>query len=293
MPMFCFKLWSNFGVFRDPLTITQNLTFPIPPKTTIGGMMASILGIDYNEYFNDPEYFDFKYSLVLEKAIRKKSFTQNYVADYTKKSETKITAMGKFLKTRKKYNELVQEKERLKDCSDPSKKEETFLMTADQKIETEFKKLGKSADNCSKVFNNSFRSPKPIFRELLINPEYFIFVKDFKYEEQIIPLLQTHSSAFYFYMGNSEFPANYRLLDCEWELEGSNILNSFTSKPSKIVFEGGKKYTNVYMATKTIGEREYRDYKSFILCDKPILLKDKNQAIAVKTNAGKYYCEFV
>jgi len=76
-------------------------------------------------------------------------------------------------------------------------------------------------------------------------------------------------------------------------LEGSNILNSFTSKPSKIVFEGGKKYTNVYMATKTIGEREYRDYKSFILCDKPILLKDKNQAIAVKTNAGKYYCEFV
>ncbi|WP_304511766.1 CRISPR-associated protein Cas5 [Desulfobacula sp.] len=291
--MFCFKLWSNFGVFRDPLTITQNLTFPIPPKTTIGGMMAAILGIDYNTYFNDPEYFDFKYSLVLEKPIRKKSFAQNYVADYTKVSETKISTMEKYFNARKKYNELVQEKKRLDDCSELSKKEEKFLMTADKKIEAEFKKLKNGSDNCSKVFNSSFRSPKPIFRELLIDPEYLIFVKDFKHEEQIIPLLQTHFSAFYFYMGNSEFPANYRLLDCEWGLEGSNILNSFTANPSKIVFEEDKKYTNVYMATKTIGAREYREYKNFILCDKSILLKDEKQTFAVKTNTGKYYCEFV
>ena len=280
-------------MFRDPLTITQNLTFPIPPKTTIGGMMASILGIDYNTYFNDPEYFDFKYSLVLEKPIRKKSFVQNYVADYTKVSETKISTMEKYFNARKKYNELVQEKKRLEDCSEPSKKEEQFLMTAGKKIEAEFKNLRNGSDNCSKVFNSSFRSPKPIFRELLIDPGYLIFVKDFKHEEQIIPLLQTHFSAFYFYMGNSEFPANYRLLDCEWELEESNILNSFTLNPLKIVFEEDKKYTNVYMATKTIGEREYRDYKNFILCDKPISLKDENQTFAVKTNAGKYYCEFV
>jgi len=255
--------------------------------------MAAILGIDYNTYFNDPEYFDFKYSLVLEKPIRKKSFAQNYVADYTKGSETKISAMEKYFNIRKKYNGFVQEKKRLEDCSEPSKKEENFLMTADKKIEAEFKKLKKGSDNFSKVFNSSFRSPKPIFRELLIAPEYLIFVKDFKHEEQIIPLLQTHFSAFCFYMGNSEFPANYRLLDCEWGLEGANILNSFTASPSKIVFEEDKKYTNIYMATKTIGAREYRDYKNFILCDKAILLKNENPTIVVKTNAGKYYCEFV
>ena len=55
--MFCFKLWSQFGVFRDPLTITQNMTFPIPPKTTVGGMLAAILGIDYNELFERPGIF--------------------------------------------------------------------------------------------------------------------------------------------------------------------------------------------------------------------------------------------
>lgn len=280
-------------MFRDPLTITQNLTFPIPPKTTIGGMLASIMGIDYNAYFNDPEYFDFKYSLVLEKPIRKKSFAQNYIADYTKGSETKINTMGKYLNTRKKYNALVQKKMRLEDSTDRSQKEEKFLMTADKKIETEFKKFEKDSDKCSKLLSSSFRSPKPIFRELLIEPEYFIFVKDFKYEEQIIPYLQNHFSEFSFYMGNSEFPANYRLLACEWELETSDILNTFTSKPSAIVFEEEKKYTNVYMATKTIGKREYREYKNFIICDKPIRLKDKIQTYAVKTDAGKYYCEFV
>jgi len=72
--MIAFKLWSNFGVFRDPLTITQNITFSIPPKTTIGGMLAAILGIDYNDYFQDETYFDFQYSVVLLSTIRKKSF---------------------------------------------------------------------------------------------------------------------------------------------------------------------------------------------------------------------------
>lgn len=88
--MFCFKLWSRFGAFRDPLTITQNLTFPIPPKTTVGGILAAVLGIDYSDYFNDPDYFDFFYSLVLARPIRKKSLAQNYVSKYTVKSETKF-----------------------------------------------------------------------------------------------------------------------------------------------------------------------------------------------------------
>jgi len=256
-------------------------------------MLAAILGMDYHDYFNDFEYFDFKYSLVLEKPIRKKSFAQNYVADYTKNSEKKINTIAKYLNNRKKYDELVRKKDRLKEIADRSRQEENFLLTADGKIEAAFKKSKKEASLCSKVLNSSLRSPKPIFRELLIEPEYFIFIKDFKYEEQIVLDLQSHFSAFSFYMGNSEFPANYRLMACEWEFVESKILNSFISKPSEIVFEEGKKYTNVYMATKTIGKREYRDYKNFIICDKPIGLKNKIQACAVKINTGNYYCEFI
>ena len=88
--MFALKLWSKFGVFRDPMTITQNITLPIPPKTTVGGILASIIGLDYDKYFKDENYFNFKYSVVLLKEIRKKSFAQNYVMDYTKKSEARL-----------------------------------------------------------------------------------------------------------------------------------------------------------------------------------------------------------
>ncbi len=291
--MFCFKLWSRFGVFRDPLAITQNLTFPIPPKTTIGGMLASILGLDYNDYFNNPEYFDFKYSLVIKKQIRKKSFAQNYVADYTKKSQNKITVIEKYLKAKDKYDNLVMKKESLERSDGLSKKEEKFLTTADKKIEAALKKLKKDSANCEQKINSGFRAPKPIFRELLIEPGYLIFVKNFKYEKDIVPCLREHLSEFSLYMGNSEFQANYQFVECNWEIEQSDILNSFTSNASKILFEAGKKYTNIYMATKTIGNREYRDYKNFIICDEIMRLKEQIRVYVVKTDMGKYYCEFV
>ncbi len=92
--MLVFKIWSRFGVFRDPLTITQNITFPLPPKTTVGGMMAAVLGIDYNDYFRDPNYFLFGYSVVTLNPIRKKSFAQNYIDDYTKGSSRKLSQLG-------------------------------------------------------------------------------------------------------------------------------------------------------------------------------------------------------
>ncbi len=72
--MFGFKLWGDFAVFREPLAITQNITFIIPPKTTIGGMLAAILVIDDDDGFSDEDFFDFKYSLILDKEIRKKKF---------------------------------------------------------------------------------------------------------------------------------------------------------------------------------------------------------------------------
>ena len=103
--MFAFKLWSRFGAFRDPITITQNVTLSIPPKTTIGGMLAAILGMDYNDYFENPLYFDFQYSLVLKNPIRKQSFSQNYIEDYTAKSHLKHDTMRKVLQKSK----LLQE----------------------------------------------------------------------------------------------------------------------------------------------------------------------------------------
>src|SRR4030042_3449114 len=141
--MIGFKLWGHFAAFRDPITITQNLTLPIPPKTTIGGLMAAVLGIDYNDYFNDNRYFDFQYSLISLNPIRKKSFAQNYIEDYTKKrSGQKLDSMYKF-----------------------------YLNNNDKKL----------FDLLNLKFSEKFTKPKPIYRELLINPSFLIFIKDYKY----------------------------------------------------------------------------------------------------------------
>lgn len=291
--MFCFKLWSRFGAFRDPLTITQNLTFPIPPKTTIGGMLAAVLGIDYSDYFNDPEYFNFSYSLVLAKPIRKKSLAQNYVADYTKASEIKFKAIMDFEKKKEKLRSLMEKKAGLEQKEKPTKADEKFFATASEKIEAARKAVKASGSKCTSVIEQGFRSPKPIFRELLMEPEYLIFIKNFKYETRIVSCLKNHESAFSFYMGNSEFAANYRFMEHSAKKIMSDVRHSFTLNGSKILFEAEKKYTTVFMATRSCGEREYRDYKHVVICDNPITMKEKEMIDCIDCPEGKFHCEFL
>lgn len=252
--MFGFKLWSKFGVFRDPLTITQNITLIAPPKTTIGGMLAAIIGIDYNDYFNDHSYFNFKYSLIMPYEIRKKSFTQNYIEDYTKKSKIKI---NKSMTLRKITNE------------------ERYI------------------DEIVKFYSQAMTKPKPIYRELLINPKYFIFIKNFKYQDKITKMMKKHYSSYFLYMGNTEFAANYKYIDVKSKTIESDMLDSFTCKNDLIKFEPNKKYTKMYAATRTIKDREYRDYKSLIFSNKKIKLKRKIKIEKIETENGIFNCEFI
>ena len=91
--MFAFEIWGQFASFRDPFTISQNISLPIPPKTTVAGMMASVLGVE--NYFENEAFSDFKYSVITINPIRKKSFSQNYINDYTSKVQTQITSINK------------------------------------------------------------------------------------------------------------------------------------------------------------------------------------------------------
>ena len=92
--MFAFKIWGKFACFRDPLGISQNITLPIPPKTTVCGMLAALLGVD--NYLNDDRFDDFKYSVVLDGSILKKTFSQNYINDYTKFTKSHLNSLLKF-----------------------------------------------------------------------------------------------------------------------------------------------------------------------------------------------------
>ncbi len=291
--MFGFKLWGQFAAFRDPLTITQNLTLPIPPKTTVGGIMAAILGIDYNDYFKDDEFFNFKYSLVLTKPVRKKSFVQNYISDYTSISAKKCNTIKEFLVAKSEHEKLNSEKRMLLEKDDLSKTEMKKLSGIDKKIEIAKKCLEKKTQNYDINTSNPFREKtKPIFRELILDPEYFIFVKDFKYEKPLAGYLENHFSAYNIYLGNTEFAANFKNIEIEAEKILLKNLHSFTSQPGKIEFMPGK-YTNIYAATRVVGEREYRDYKKLIICDHGINLKNEIEGYSIKTKEGVFNCEFV
>ena len=89
--MFAFKIWGKFACFRDPLSISQNITLPLPPKTTVGGMLAALLGVD--DYLGDDDFMDFGYSVVLGDCILKKTFSQNYINDYTKKTKAHLNSL--------------------------------------------------------------------------------------------------------------------------------------------------------------------------------------------------------
>lgn len=292
--MFGFKLWGRFGSFRDPITITQNMTFGIPPKTTVGGMLASILGIDYNEYFNDNEYFDFGYSLILKNSVRKKSFAQNYIMDYTEKSLGRLNLMLDIRDNNQKLLLHENQKKELKSKELPTKADEKKIKSLGKKIGTTKERLNKAINNWREKSSERFAKAKPIYRELLIDPSFYIFINNFKHEDKIIELMKEHLSKFPLYMGNSEFAANYQFIDCyKYEKKKIMELDSFTGNPGKIKFETGKKYTSVYAATRTTGSREYRDYKSMVICDKKIILSSAINGYSLNTDTGDFNCEFI
>jgi CRISPR-associated protein Cas5h len=291
--MFAFKLWSHFGAFRDPITITQNITLSIPPKTTIGGMLAAILGMDYNEYFENPDYFDFGYSLVLLNPIRKKSFSQNYIEDYTAKSHLKHEGLRKVLKKSIMLEEHMssirktQTKDFFEDFNDTD-------LENDEKLDVKQEDFQKALENYNEIIMSKMPKPKPIRRELLIKPSYLVFIKDFGFEEEAVNRLKAHRTGFALYMGNSEFAANYQFVDCQdYNKKPLSRIDSFTQFQDRIKFEPNRKYTTVYSATKTIEGRKYRDYKKIIICDDFISFNTLVNGVWVKTSAGEYNCEFI
>lgn len=282
--MFGFKLWGDFAVFREPLTITQTMTFPIPPKTTIGGILAAILGIDYNDYFSDEQFFDFNYTLILSKEIRKKSFAQNYIEDYTHKSAVKLGVMDKYGNNYSKFlDEIKIDEIRQKELMDTEK--------LTDKEKNELKKIKTKIENLQ--FINRFPKPKPIYRELLIEPEYLIFINNFKYEDKINHYLENHFSEYSLYMGNSEFSANYKHIACSYKRQKIDKVDSITTQTENIIFEAGKKYTNIYAATKTTNERKYVDYRNIVVSNEQISLKTKIDGFLLTTDLKEYNCEFI
>lgn len=307
--MFVFKIWGNFASFRDPLTISQNISLPLPPKTTVGGMMASILGI--GNYFEEENYFDFDYSCVVLNEIRKKSFFQNYIEKYTSRVGTKLTsyetAIKKYReveKVKEKLFSLKQEKQELLGQISLKKVQMTKLEKLPLQIYKQVKTISKKCkildqeiDKFQQKQNETFTKPKPTNRELILNPAYLIIIDNFKYEEVIVKLLKEHCSIFPFYLGNSEFGGNFQYIDAKIIQYEIDEVDSFTDNAEIIDFNFEQKYSNLTMPLKTVNNRQYKDFQKIIFSDKTIKLKEKIKGLKLEflldNKPMEIGCEFI
>ena len=51
-PFIIFDIWADFGHFKKYYTTSSPLTFSIPPRTAIIGLVSAIIGLDKNEYLS-------------------------------------------------------------------------------------------------------------------------------------------------------------------------------------------------------------------------------------------------
>ncbi|OQY08083.1 MAG: type I-B CRISPR-associated protein Cas5 [Fusobacteriia bacterium 4572_132] len=79
MKILIFDLWGDFGHFRIPYTPSSPLTFPVPPKTALYGIIGAILGYDKNEYLLKFNKEKWEFSISLNKPIKKTYIPENFI----------------------------------------------------------------------------------------------------------------------------------------------------------------------------------------------------------------------
>lgn len=72
MKIIAFRLFGDYAHFSHPETIYSSLTYPVPPKTTIMGFLAAVIGEE--GYY---KLSDIKYSVKVDSPILKKSLIFN------------------------------------------------------------------------------------------------------------------------------------------------------------------------------------------------------------------------
>ena len=91
--LLCFDIWADYAHFKKYYTTTSPLTFSIPPKTTIYGIVGAILGLDKSAYLNYFKTGECKIGIQIKKPIKKTRINLNLI-------NTKTAIMMSRIKTR-------------------------------------------------------------------------------------------------------------------------------------------------------------------------------------------------
>lgn len=72
-----FDIWGDFAHFRKVYSTASQLTYGIPPRTTLSGTIAAILGLERDSYYNEFSVENSRFALVAKKPIRKQKINLN------------------------------------------------------------------------------------------------------------------------------------------------------------------------------------------------------------------------
>lgn len=79
MKIVVFDIWADYGHFKVPFTTTSPISFPVPSKPTLYGIVGAILGLDkgeYLKYFNDNKW---QFSVSVVNPISKIRMVENFI----------------------------------------------------------------------------------------------------------------------------------------------------------------------------------------------------------------------
>jgi CRISPR-associated protein Cas5h len=74
-----FDVWSEYAHFRKFFTTTSPLTFSLPPRTALCGLMGAILGFPKESYLGKFQRKDARFAVRLLNPVKKVRFSENLI----------------------------------------------------------------------------------------------------------------------------------------------------------------------------------------------------------------------
>lgn len=74
-----FDIWGDLGHFRVPYTTSSPITFPIPPKTALYGILGAILGYDKDQYLEKFQEEQWRIAIRIKRKIQTIHIPENFI----------------------------------------------------------------------------------------------------------------------------------------------------------------------------------------------------------------------
>lgn len=79
MKIIVFDIWASYGHFRTAYTTTSPVSYPLPPKTSIYGILGAICGLDKIEYLNYFQNNECSIAIKINNSIKKVHISENLI----------------------------------------------------------------------------------------------------------------------------------------------------------------------------------------------------------------------